>query len=432
MRARPAPGVLLVLAPLLPLLLAPVGCASSVCSKVRSDREAFTRRAAAPGPHLALAVPYATLSQSVQRSLTGLPQVRLPLPDLGPVDLGALAVAIRSVAFRPAPAGSVGARVTVALTSQGKPVTALELDAVVAPRLDPQAGSVRLRLGAADLREVRPSMPPAERKRFAEFLLSIVPGAARALVGREQVEALAETFLRELVGGRWPQIRDGLLQGTGDLVDVEIDLGDVPLTKIELKSGAADLELWAHAALPAEALSPGTARPAGSDARLVGLRMSGGVAAALANRAMASGQIPARYNRDGAPDPRGELLAGVDWRAGERPLKVHAWSTEGTCARLTFGGTPKVAARGGGDLAVDVADGTLEEVTGSLRVRAAVWFSGLGRQTFAVSESVADAIEFEILGVDYRARVVAAAVSRAELEFSLALAEAPQPATPRR
>ncbi|WP_434426863.1 hypothetical protein [Nannocystis pusilla] len=126
MRARPAPGVLLVLAPLIPLLLAPVGCASSVCSKVRSDREAFTRRAVAPGPHLALAVPYATLSQSVQRSLTGLPQVRLPLPDLGPVDLGALAVAIRSVAFRPAPAGSVGARVTVALTSQGKPVTALE------------------------------------------------------------------------------------------------------------------------------------------------------------------------------------------------------------------------------------------------------------------------------------------------------------------
>ncbi|MFY0532844.1 hypothetical protein [Nannocystis pusilla] len=81
---------------------------------------------------------------------------------------------------------------------------------------------------------------------------------------------------------------------------------------------------------------------------------------------------------------------------------------------------------------MDVADGTLEEVTGSLRVRAAVWFSGLGRQTFAVSESIADAIEFEILDVDYRARVVAAAASRAELEFSLALAEAPQPATPRR
>ncbi|MDC0723255.1 hypothetical protein [Nannocystis bainbridge] len=432
MRPRPAPGVLLVLAPLIPLLLTTPGCASSVCSKVRADREAFTRRAAAPGPHLALAVPYATLSQSVQRSLASLPQVRLPLPDLGPVDLGALAVTIRSVAFRPAPAGSVGARVSVALLSQGKPVTALELDAVVAPRLDPAAGSVRLRLGAADLREVRPSLPPAERKRFAEFLLSLVPGAARALVGREQVEALAETFLRELVGGRWPQIRDNLLQGTDDLVDLEIDLGDVPLTKIELKSGATDLELWAHAALPAEALSPGTARPPGSDARLVGLRMSGGVAAALANRAMASGQIPARYNRDGAPDPRGELLAGVDWRAGERPLKVHAWSTEGTCARLSFGGTPKAAAERGGDLAVEVADGTLEEVTGALRVRAAVWFSGLGRQTFALSESVAGAIEFDMLGVDYRARVVTAAVSRSELEFSLALAEAPRPATSRR
>lgn len=428
MRARFVPGVALVLAP---LLLAASGCASSVCNKVRADHAAFGRRAAAPGPHLSLAVPHATLSQSVQRSLARLPQVRLPLPDLGPVDLGSLAVMVRSVAFRPAPAGSVGARVSVALTSQGRPVTALDLDAVITPRLDPRAGSVRLRLGAEDLREVRPSLPPAERKRFAEFLLSLVPGAARALVGREQVEALADAFLRELVGGRWPQIRDGLLPEAGDLVDVEIDLGDVPLTKIELRSGATDLELWAHAELPAAALSSGTARPAGVDPRLVALRMSGGVAAALANRAMASGQIPARYNRDGAPDPRGELVAGVDWRAGERPLKVHAWSTEGTCARLSFGGTPQVAAQRG-ELAVEVRDGELEEVTGSLRVRAAVWFAGLGRQTFAVSESVADAVEFEILGVDYRARVVAAAVTPGELEFSLALAEAPQPATPRR
>lgn len=392
---------------------------------MRADHQAFARRGAAPGPHLALAVPYATLSQSAQRSLAGLSQVRVPLPDLGPVELGALAVGVRGVVFRPAPAGSVAARVSVALTSQGRAVTALDLDAVITPQLDPRAGRVRLRLSPADLREVRPSLPPAERRRFAEFVLGLVPAAARALVGREQVELLADTFLRDLVGGRWPQIRDSLFKGTGDLVHVEIDLGEVPLTRIELRSAAADLELWAHADLPAEALSSGPARPAGADPRLVALRMSGGAAAALANRAMARGEVPARYNRDGAPDPRGELVAAVGWRAGPRPLKVHAWSLAGTCARLSFGGTPQVAARSG-SLAVDVRDGTLEEVHGSLRARAGVWFAGLGRQTFTVSEELAAAIEFDIVDVTYRASVVAAAVKPGELEFSLALAEAPR------
>jgi hypothetical protein len=90
-----------------------------------------------------------------------------------------------------------------------------------------------------------------------------------------------------------------------------------------------------------------------------------------------------------------------------------------------------VTARGG-ELLVDVRDGTLEQVTGSLRVRAAVWFTGLGRQTFELSESVADSLEFEVLGVDYRATVVAASATRSELVLSLALAEAPQTSRARR
>lgn len=406
------------------------GCASSVCTRVRAEHDAFVRRGPEPGPHLALAVPYATLSASLQRQFSAARPVTIPLPDLGPVDLGSLAVSLRGVSFREAPAGSLGARVSVALASGGRPVTALDLDVVVTPQLDPREGSVRVRLRPQDLAQVRPSMPPAERKRFAEFLLGLVPPAARGLIGREQIEELADGFLRELVGGRWPQIRDHLFQGTDELVDVEIDLPELPLTKLELRGGAADLELWAHAALPAAALSQGPARAPGVDARLVALRMSGGAAAALANRAMAQGQIPARYDREGAPDPNGELLAGVAWKPGPKPLKVHAWSLSGQCARLTFGGTPEVASRGG-QLDVRVQDAALEEVTGSLRVRAAVWFSGLGRQTFALGESVAGATELELAGATYRARVVTGSVAGADLVFSLALAEAPRSPTRR-
>ena len=407
------------------LALSAGGCAASVCTRVREEHDAYVRRPAQPGPHLALAVPYATLSQALQRGFGGGRPVQVPLPDLGPVDLGSLAVSLRGVAFHEAPAGSLGARVSVALASGGRPVTALDLDVVVTPQLDPRAGSVRVRLRPQDLAQVRPSLAPAERKRFAEFVLGLVPASARALVGREQIEQLADGFLRELVGGRWPQIRDHLFQGTDELVDFEIDLPELPLTGLELRSGAADLELWAHTSLPAASLSPGPARPAGSDARLVALRLSGGAAAALANRAMAQGQIPARYDREGEPNPNGEFVAGVDWRAGQRPLKVYAWSLAGTCARLTFGGTPQASGRGGA-IEVRVPDGTLEDVEGSLKARAAVWFSGLGRQTFAVSETVADATELEIGGATYRARVVTAESTGADLVFSLALAEAPR------
>lgn len=426
MSARPA-----LLAASVVLAVLAGGCASSVCTRVRGEHDAFVRRAAEPGPHLALAVPYATISQSLQRQFSAARPVTIPLPDLGPIDLGSLAVSLRGVGFREAPAGSLGARVSVALASGGRQVTALDLDVVVTPQLDPKEGSVRVRLRPQDLAQVRPSLPPAERQRFAEFILGMVPAAARALVGRDQVERLADTFLRELVGGRWPQIRDHLFQGTDDLVDVEIDLPELPLTKLELRSGAVDLELWAHASLPAAALSPGPARPAGADARLVALRLSGAAAAALANRAMAQGQIPARYDREGAPNPSGEFLAGVYWKAGPRPLKVHAWSLSGTCARLTFGGTPAVSGRGA-ELDVQVPDGTLEEVAGSLKARVGVWFSGLGRQTFALSETVAGATELELGGATYQARVVAGSVAGADLVFTLALAEAPRGPTPRR
>ena len=410
---------------LVSLALAELGCAASVCQQVRAEHDAFVRRAPTSGPHLALALPYATLSAGVQRALAGSRPVQVPLPELGPVDLGSLSASLRSVGFRAAPPGQVGVRVTVALASGGRPVTAIELDAAVTPQLDPGGGVVRVRLGAKDLVSVRPSLPPEERRRFADFLLGLIPAPARGLIGRAEVEAAADQFLREVVGGRWPQIRDGLLRGTDDLVDAEIDLPDLPISRIELRSAQADLELWVHAALPAEALSQGPARPAGVDARLVAIRMSGGTAAALVNRAMAQGQVPARYDREGAPDPNGELLAGVAWKPGPKPLKVHAWSLSGQCARLTFGGTPEVAIRGG-QLDVRVQDAALEEVTGSLRVRAAVWFSGLGRQTFALGESVAGATELELAGATYRARVVTGSVAGADLVFSLALAEAPR------
>lgn len=406
------------------------GCAASACTKVREHHASFQRRAPQPGPHLALALPYTTLSQSVQRSLARLRGVQVPLGDLAlpqlpglEIGLGAVEVGVRGVAFHAAPPGSLGVKVSVALTTRGRQVAALDLDALVAPRLDPKEGSVRVVLRAQDLVQVRPSLPPAERARFADFLMSVVPDGAERLVSRGRVEQLADKLLGDLVGGRWPQIRDSLLRDAGDLVDVEIDLPTLPLTRIELRSGDADLELWAHASLPAASLSPGPARAPGLDPRLVVLRMSGGAAAELANQAIARGQIPARYDREGEPNPRGEFTAGVAWETGERPLKVHAWSEQGTCAHLKFAGTPRITARGD-QLDVAVPDGELEKVTGSLRARAAVWFSGLGRRTFEFSEAIAGAIEFEALGADYRANVVSAAVHGPDVVFAMTLAEA--------
>lgn len=416
---------------LLLLALAPTvsGCAAAACTKVRDDHRAFTgRRGPADAAQVVVAVPLATLGQALSFPLAKLPAMSVPMPDLDlPIDLslGNLEVALRSVQVLPAAEGQLGLRVRFVLRSRGRDVTAIDLDATVAPQITPADGNVRLTLRPQDLLRVRPSLPPAEREKFAAFLSSILPPAARALLAGK-LDKLADQALASFVERSFPRVRDSLLGNLKTLVDLEIDLPPVPLARVAVKTSPTDLELWLYTSLPAAGLAPGPARAAGGDARLVQVRMSGATAAELANQAMTRGQIPARYNLEGEPSPTGEFTAGVAWQPGPRPLRLHAWKRSGVCAHVLFAGTPNIDASGG-ELGITVPDAQVEKVTGSARARIAAWYSGLGKQTFAFTQAIAGATSFDLLGVDYDATPVRAAVVADDVVIDLQLA--PRPAT---
>lgn len=400
------------------------GCAAAACTKVRDDHRAFTRRRGpADAAQVVVAVPLATLGQALSFPLAKLPPMRVPMPDLElPIDLGLgdLEVTLRSVQVMPAPEGQLGLRVRFVLRSRGRDLTAIDLDATVAPQLAPADGSVRLTLRPQDLVRVRPSLPPAERQKFAAFIAELLPPAARALVGGK-LDRLADQALGNFVERSFPRVRDSLLGNLKTLVDLEIDLPPVPLARIALRSSAADLELWLYTTLPAAGLAAGPARAPGGDPRQIQIRMSGAAAAELANQAMARGQIPARYGLDGEPSPTGEFTAGVAWQPGPQPLRLHAWKESGTCAHVLFAGTPNITATRG-ELSLAVPDAKVERVTGSAKARIAAWYSGLGKQTFAFTQAVAGATSFDLLGVDYDATPVRAAVVADAVVIDLQLA----------
>ncbi len=417
------PTRLLLLLGLLSALASASGCATAACTRVRDDRQDFLkRRGSGDAAQLVVAVPMATLSQSLSWPLSKLPPVSVPLQvpglDLG---LGSLEISLRSIQIVPAAEGQLGLRVSFALGSRGRSITAIDLDATVVPQILPQSNTVRLSLRAQDLVRIRPSLPAAERAKFSAFLRNQLPGGAEALLGRGRIDEVAEKVLADLVERNFPAVRDNLLARAGTLVDVEIELPPVPLQRVVLRSPGQDLELWLHTTLPAAPLAAGPARLPGSDPRLVQVRMSGSAAAELANQGIARGQIPAHYDESGEASPTGEFEAGVAWKSGPRPLRIHAWKQKPVCARVEFAGTPQLSAERG-EISIAVPDAKVEQVTGAAKAKLAFWFSGLGRQTFAFSQAVAGATEFDLLGVDYQATPLRAAAVGDDLFIDLSLA----------
>lgn len=425
------PTRLVLLLGLLSALVHATGCAQAACTRVRDDRRAFLQRQGnGDAAQMVVAVPMATISQSLSWPLSKLPPISVPLQlpglDLG---LGALEISLRTIQLLPAATeGQLALRVSFALASRGRTITAIDLDATVIPQILPESNTVRLSLRAQDLVRVRPSLPPAERARFAAFLRTQLPAGAEALLGGG-LDRAAEKVLADLVERNFPAVRDKLLAHAGTLVDVEIELPPVPLQRVVLRSPGQDLELWLHTTLPAAPLPPGPARVAGSDPRLVQVRMSGSAAAELANQGIARGQIPARYDESGEASPTGAFEAGVAWRPGPRPLRIHAWKQQPVCAHVEFAATPKLSAARG-ELVLAVPDANIEKVTGAAKARVAFWFSGLGRQTFAFSQAISGATQFDLLGVDYDATPVQAATVGDDLFIDLSLA--PSKRTPAR
>lgn len=430
MRALLRSARLLSLATLLaaPPLLS--GCASA-CKRVAADRQAFLGRAPQTGgAQMMLALPLAPLSQQLSARLAKVKPVQVPLPDLGiggiDLPIGSLSARLHSIILLPAAPEHLAFRARVMLQSGKQLVTTIDLEAEFRPRLDVASGVVDVSVSPADIARVRPTIPATERKRLGDFLYQKVPSMARRFVDRGMVDGLVGRLADDLLGGSWPLIRDNLLGDVGTLTEFSIDLPELPIAAIGLRSNDNDLLLAITSELPAAGLSQ-LARDPKTPATLPQLRISGSAVAELVNWQMAQGTIPARYTREGVATARGDYEAGASWESGERPLKIHVWDSKKDCAYVQFGGTPEVKA-GGGQLEVAVDDAAIEETKGSAKVRAALWFRRLGRQTFEVSESTAADLRFDLFGAPMRASASSASLADDTLTLGLTLIEERAPA----
>ncbi len=375
---------------------------------------------------MVLALPLAPLSKQLSAKLSRVKPVKVKLPTLGiggvaELPIKSLSARLHSIILLPAAAGQLAFRARVVLASGSQVVTTIDLETELTPRLDIANGVVDVAVSPADIARVKPTIPAGERKRLGDFLYRQIPSGTRRFVDRSMVDGVVGLLADDLLGGSWPFIRDNLLADVGALTEFSIDLPDLPITAIGLRSNDNDLLIAITSSLPAAGLNR-LARDPSTPAHLPQLQMSGATVAELVNWQMAAGTIPARYTREGAASPRGSFEAGLSWQSGPRPLKIHVWDSTKDCAYVQFGGTPSLGV-GRGQIEVAVDDATIEETKGSAKVRAALWFRRLGRQTFAVSESTAASLRFELFGAQMRASATSARVVKDTLTIGLTLVE---------
>ncbi len=408
------------------------GCAAP-CEKVRQRESALRHPQAAQrtGPQMVVSVPLTTLNHLLSRPVAKLRPVALPIPDVGlpqlpglSLGLGNMRIHVQQIAVVPAPDGLLGIDIALGLSSGRKQVTSLHLQTQVRPQIDPQGGKIRVAVGAGDIAKLKPTLAPSERTRLANFLWSQVPSSLHRLVSRSRVEQAANTMIDNLLGRSFEGVRRNLLGNIHRYLEFSFDLPHVPVSSVRLRSGksgeVAALMLDVQSPLAAAAVTAPGARLTGQSPHQVQVQMSGSMVAALANRAMDEGQIPARYTRSGAPSPHGEFTAGLTWVPGPKPLKLHAFKTDRDCVHIQFAATPKLSISGA-DVVVAVDDAKIERSTGSAKVRAALWFSGIGRQTFSFSESLAAGFSLDLPGAPVKAQVVAADVRGDDVIFGLNL-----------
>ncbi len=414
------------------------GCASP-CARVKQRQDELMGQLGTPArapasPHLVASVPFSTMGWMLSQPVKKIRPIALPLPDIDlpqvpglKLGLGSVAIGIDRVTVQPAPDGQVGLQIALGILSGGKPVTSILLDARITPQIDPGKGSVLLALSPRDIASLKPSLPPGQRSKLIDYLWSRVPGSVRGLVSRGRVEQVAGGVINDLLGRSFESIRSKLLTGAERFVQFEITVPPLPIRQIQLRSQGdartGALEIAVYTTLAAQGVSPGPVRASAIPLTSgpVQVRMSASAAAALGNKAMASGHIPARYGEDGSPNAQGPFTVALAWEAGPRPLKLHAFKTTGDCVYLQLGGTPQVSANAG-DLAIKIDDAKIERSDGPARIRAGILLSGIGRETFEFTEKTAARFAIELPGAPLQASASAAILDRDDLVLGLNLA----------
>ena len=396
------------------------GCAGKACRDTRAAFEAFERRSeSGDRAHARMTVPYRTLDLLLAPQVRQLPAVDVPLPSVAGASLGTLRARVEGLRARAGGPGTLGLTIAVGLQSGNRTLLGFELDADVRPTVDAAAGSVLVPLRGDDLRGVRPRVGPGGTRALAEDVHRRLPPAARAMVSRGQISQILDGALAQLTTQAADRLVRQIGERVGTIATIEIDFGDLPLRAVDLRSTANAVVIGIVTPLPVArgvTLDPDPAQP-----QTVALRLSGDAVAELGNHALRTGLVDQRYDMAGEPNDAGPWTARLGWRGGAQPMLLHLWCLQGDCAHVQLAGTPTLATRGG-KLEFRTDDARIVKVDGSSRIRAGVFFSGLGRRTFAWVEELASSFTFDAAGRPIAARITTAQLDKDELLLTLAVA----------
>ena len=407
--------------------LATGGCASR-CKEVEASRVAFFARrgAPAPGPHVAVAIPYAVLDAQLAAQLATLPPIPLHVPGLPrlplPGGLGDLRLVVRSIALAPAHGPGVAFRLALALEAGDRELVALAATVEAAPRVTHRPHVLALGLAPTSFSGAHLELPPDVRDALARAIDAQLPAAVRALVGPAQREELATALATWLAGETLDHVLDGaVIRRLGELTHLEVELGGaasaLPVAELSAHStgapGKGQVEIAVRFALPVgEAIAAPPVAPAPDVARV---RISGAAAAELADWAIATGAVPARYD-DGKPAPDGAITPGFSWVRGPRPLQIDVWRRKPPCLHARFGTVPVLGMQPDGKLRIELRDTETEQVVGNPVVRARMWFFAL-----SFDHAVLARTRVTLAGHTLELRTVAASADARGFAFDFAI-----------
>ncbi|MCB9524707.1 MAG: hypothetical protein H6702_15220 [Myxococcales bacterium] len=399
-------------APLTVLTLALAGVAQlgcGPCQQIAAHRDAFQQRTSPVGdqPHLAVAIPRKLVDDAIQKGLARIRPKELDIPGLGQIAryVDKLKLSPKRIGIERAQAeGQYRVALDLDVGFGNSSLFTMSLGTETAPVSDAKKGTVALSVRADMLESVTPSIPDSAVARLTNAMLSKLPAPVKLIVPRAEVDRLSRTAIGWLSQNAVRLLRDQVLTPMGELASFKFQMPDLPLAALELVSDDGAFQILARTTLPVQrglpkaALSDSakTARSTQSDD--IQVRLATGAVVELANWAMSRGDLPNAFNMDGKPEQGGSFSAGLEWVGGERPLKINAWSAQGTCIRARIGANPLVALKEG-KLDLGVAGVQLEELDGPpLFKQATQWATNLWDEAAGTSKTRISTAKFGLAG----------------------------------
>lgn len=408
------------------------GCRTP-CDEIASARDAFLEQQVERGssPHAVATIPLEMANELIEPQVAAMAPLPLEVPGaglLGPFLTG-LAARPRRATLSPAAASGVALEVELEVVQRETVLFTMTAEGVIQPTFDRERRLAVIELQASDFHRMTPRLDENAAAHLAERLHRSLPQMARMMISTRQLAAGAALVTETVLTQSYPMIRDRLLSQLGPLARLEVSLPELPIEALEVETVPAGdsgfLRLAMQTALP---VSRGvdhlpTSAPEG---RAAGLVLSGQTVAALANWAMAQGQLPRRFDEAGRPDPEGVFEAGLRWGEGERPLKVHVWQLEGRCLHAVLGAEPLLRTEDE-QIVLELDEVRVEELEGPPLAGLARLFSGIWLRAMRRTQSTAGALEFVVGGQPMRGQVIDIARSGDLVALELSLTPVSSP-----